>query len=80
MYCQIKDNIKFITWLGTFAYGYQQHYLQNDLRKQIAKLEYVDNIPWLILGDLNEVTSPNEKLSSHQAKSTRYVKVNFFSQ
>lgn len=38
------DNIKHTMFLGIFTYGYLEHYLQHRLRRQIVKLEHIDDI------------------------------------
>lgn len=32
IYCSIRDNVKKISWLGTFIYGVPHHHLQKQLR------------------------------------------------
>lgn len=52
--------------------------LQKHLHKQISNLTQNNNEPWLLIGDLNEIFSSNEKWPAHQGGSTRSVKFNKF--
>lgn len=53
-HCQIYDNIKHLSWLTTFIYGYPQYSPREELWKQITKLLGNASNPWLLMGDLNE--------------------------
>lgn len=53
------------------------HQLQINLW-EIGNIPYAGTKPWVILGDLNELSSLDEKLSTNTGKSTRYNTFNNF--
>lgn len=69
IHCLIKG--KHISWFGTFIYGFSHQHLQNQLQKQIRNLSNTGKNDWFILGDLNEISNPSEKLSTSKGNSTR---------
>lgn len=63
---------------GTFIYGYPHHHLQKSLWDQISNIPDTGTKPWLILGDLNELSSLEEKISVQKCNSTRHNNFNTF--
>lgn len=57
----INDAYNNSNWLVSFVYDYPQHHLQKQLWKLIGNISDKESKPWLILGDLNEFSSPDEK-------------------
>lgn len=47
--------------MGTFVYDYPHHHLLRQLSGQVSTFLDIDSKPWLILGDLNELSSLDEK-------------------
>lgn len=62
----IHDSIKDFNinsnWLITVVYGYPHHHLQ----KTLGNIKDMHLYPWIIIGDLHEISSPDEKLSAYQ--------------
>lgn len=63
-------------WLATFIYEYPQHHLQYKLWSKISGLLTSDKIPWMIIRDLNELSSVQEKFANNFGNSTRFNKFN----
>lgn len=63
-----------VSWLGTFIYDYPHQSPQKYLWKQVTDLPPITTEAWVIIGDLNEITSPNEKDSLSKGSSTRYAR------
>lgn len=80
IHCQITNNIDKVSWFGNFIFGFPHQHLQKHLWKQISIIPDTDIEPWLILGDLNELTNSNEKSSITQGNSTWYTRFNNFLQ
>lgn len=76
IHSQIRDNNKSASWIATFLYGYHQHHLQSKLCKEISSLQVAEDIPWMIIGDLNELSSTQDKFTNSQGNSTHFNKFN----
>lgn len=50
----------------TFLYGDPQYYLQKHLPKEISTLNNRPTKPWLIIGDLNKLSSIQEKVANNK--------------
>lgn len=61
MFAVQLDSYRKSNWSVTFIYGYPDHHLQRQLRKQINIIQEPDSKPWLILGELNELSSLDEE-------------------
>lgn len=46
-------------------------YINIDKTKQITNLPNTENNPWIIIGDLNELSNPHRKASASKGNSTR---------
>lgn len=78
IHCQIRDNIKENSWLATFVYGFPHHHLQSQLWEDIASLNRGNDLPWMIIGNLNELSTSEDKLAKKKGNSTRFNKFNNF--
>lgn len=78
IYGLVKDSINNFEWLGTFLYGFPHHHLQEHLWNQTSNILDTGSKPWIALGDLNELSSIIEKLSTYKGNSTRYNNINNF--
>lgn len=65
-------------WLATFIYGYPQQHLHRQLWEDIVTLSGTCVIPWIIIGDLNELSTFADKLAKNIGNSTRLNKFNSF--
>lgn len=76
LHCLTNDKIRNMSWLFTFVYGFPRHHLYKSLWKQIGSLPNIDNNMLLKIGDLNELSRLDEKLSGKLSEnnltSTRY--------
>lgn len=52
--------------------------LQKYVWNEIAGLTITDETPWMIIGDLNELPSVQEKFASNLGNSSRFNKINNF--
>lgn len=59
----IKDTNYNHNWLVTFLYGYPHHHLQKELWKRIVNIPDKTSKPWVILGNFNKLSCPDEKIS-----------------
>lgn len=59
----------------TFLYGFPHHLLQKYLGKEVGHLNSFGIDPWIIIGDLNKLSSSQDKLAAHERKSSRYKKI-----
>lgn len=80
IHCQMKDNLNSIHLVRHHLIRISATVSSKICMNQISTLDNLVNIPGLILDDLNETESPKERLSDHQAKSTRSIKFNSFIQ
>lgn len=58
--------------MATFLYGYQWHHLQQEFWNEISKLNRSSSDPWMIVGNLNKLTTSLEKFANSKGHSTRY--------
>lgn len=60
----------------TFVYSYPHHHLRRNYGNILVISRIRDSKLWLILGDFNVLSSPDEKLSFSTGNSTRYNNFN----
>lgn len=64
--------VDMITVVVTFVYDYLDHHLQQELWDQIKSLLDKSSKHWLILGDFNELSLSQEKMSFSKGNSANY--------
>lgn len=74
IHCHIRDNNKDLSWLVNFLYEFPQHHLQKYLWKEISQLNRSGIDPWMIIGEVNELSSFHDKMATQKGNSTRYNK------
>lgn len=60
--------------MATFIYRYPQHPLQEHLWKKFSNLNPSSKQSWMTIGNLNEITTSQQKLAYSKENSTRYNK------
>ncbi|CAL9026218.1 unnamed protein product, partial [Prunus brigantina] len=76
--CEIQELSTKKVWLATFIYAYPQKAKQKAMWTDLISLKLVSNIPWLLLGDFNNIWSLNEKMGGSQMITPAMIKFNKF--
>ncbi|KAL5718537.1 hypothetical protein ACHQM5_011426 [Ranunculus cassubicifolius] len=61
----IKDSPPGSEWLCTFTYGHPDHSKRHELWESLSSIANTINKPWVIMGDLNEITTQSDRIGGN---------------